>query len=362
MPASAQQPAYMGGQHVPHIVDSILGHMLEDDLLRVRSVCKHWRARADSENARHLALDLSLPPEVPELDSNIEDEDDMPANQTYMWEFTAVKYPMAFVYWPLGHARESVPNPAGAVKVKPWADIEKEAQIIDVRDPVEFVGGRVSLDMFTGLDTVRFRQEKYRSAGFEVHHLLPHVRRVIFSDGPYGEARAHRVPRELPAIDCPVRREGSECSRPHTRKIVVNCRTPLFAHGSGYHIQHGLDELVIIFHGWRVVPRYNREHPENHGGRPCDPRSDVRPLIFAALEADARVTVVNAELLDFKTGRYLCNIENDFDIWHDALVTDARDTYRLSAEQINRLEHLTTGEYRERVGEDEWKIETMTDV
>lgn len=362
MSASAQQPTHIGDQHVPHIIDSILDLTFEDDLLNVRPVCKHWRELADKDNARHLALDLSLPPETPELNLDIEDEDDMAPNQTYVWEFSAVKHPMTYVYWPLAHALESVPNPQGAINVKPWVDIQAEARMIDVRDPVEFVGGRISLDVFANLDTVRFQQEKYRSAGFEVHHLLPHVRRVIFSDGPYGEARAHRVPRELPAVDCAVRREGAECSRPHTRKIVVNCRTPVFAHGSGHNIQQGLEELVIIFHGWGVVPRYNREHPDAHGGRPCDARSDVRPLIFTALKAGARVTIVNAELLDFKTGRYRSNVDNGMTLWQEELVADARDTHRLSEEQIGRMTNLSIKEYKARVGEEEWRIETMTDV
>lgn len=311
MSGSEQQRSRMGDQRVPHIIDSIVSYALQDDLLHVRSICKHWRALADKENAQHLALDLDVPSVEPELDLNIQDENDMPPNQTYAWKFSAVKRPVPYVYWPLAQARDSVPDPAGAVDVRPWVDIHAETRTIDVRDPVEFVGGRFSLDMFSSLDTVRFQQEKYRSAGFEALHLLPHVRRIVFSDGPYGEARAHRVPRELPATDYPVRRQGSVCGRPHTRKVVLNCRTPVFAHGTGFHIGDDLEELVVIFHGWSVVLRYTREHPEPNGGRPSDSRSDVRPLIFLAANAGSRVTVVNVERLDFRSGRYRSSIDND---------------------------------------------------
>lgn len=362
MSAPVQQPTHIAGQCVPHIVKSILEQMLRDAPLSIRPVCKHWRELADRKLAQHLALDLALPPNEPQLDLNIENEEDMPPNQTYVWELSAAKLPLRYLCWPLAHPMESVPDPARAIDIKPWVDIKKETRMIDVRNPVEFVGGRVSLDMFNGLDTVRFQQEKYRSAGFEAYHLLPHVRRVIFSDGPYGTARAHRIPHGLPDIDCPNIRQGSECNRQHTSKLVLNCRTPVFAHGVGNRIQSGLEELVIIFHGWGIIPRYNREHPEGTGGRLCDPRSDVRPLVFLALGVGARVLIVNAEMVDFKRGRCLSNVGNDVEAWREALIAEAVDAHGLSAEQIGRLEHLSIEQYKERVGEEEWAVETMTDL
>lgn len=262
----------------PHIMDQILRNALPLVPRKLRQVCRYWRALVDVQEAHHLVLDMGLPPVAPEwpdaedtaaLDTIAEDADaeatdasidvgtevanaqptevenvnsapPLPVrraaseNVTYAWQFSAKRLPLVFMHRSLAGEEH---------KALPWVDVRRHARALDIHSSAQWVRDAVPLDDFN-LHTVRL----HKGAGWESINLLPHAYRVVFADGPYA--------RNLAAIPDSV--QTCTCERTHTRKIVLNVRTSVLDHVDDRvppTIPAGLRELVIVFHGWPIIPR-----------------------------------------------------------------------------------------------------------
>lgn len=237
----------------------------------------------------------------------------------------------------------------------PWLDVRREARMLDIRSSMDFVKDHQSVNDFDALHTVRFVQHPREAAGFDAVHLVPHVPRVIFSDGPY----------ERPSSLTPTDRSGCRdrtCTRPHTRRVVINALdTVTRSDGEpNMRLPPNLEELVVVFHGWGIVSGW-----AEHGYTGGDPVNVVRGPIIRALLDGVHVTVVNERLEDLEDGGRRSNVEwvkESLEYFIDIDFTEGHgwDTDNVKP-LIERIEWLTLGEYRSKIGEEEFKIETMTD-
>lgn len=128
------------------------------------------------------------------------------------------------------------------------------------------------------LRTVRFGLGRFmRSIG-----ALPHTERIIMDS-----------PVEDRFLSTPIR--CHDCPGPHTSKIVVNQRDPEWEIGRTGIISKlpAVQEVVIILHPWTMPPK-------SPSGQ--DPRYGSTAIAARALLDGRRVTVVNIQQLDFRTG------------------------------------------------------------
>lgn len=237
-------------------------------------------------------------------------------------------------------------------------DIPLAPGVLDILDPVDWVYCPISLPP---ADTVRLQVERYRSVSLGCASMFPHARRIIFSDGAYTNERARVTPAQGAEHAAALTCTGENCGEEHTQRIVVNARTPVPKVDEGTVVlPPGLPELVVIFHGWRVVRGFDPIMLMNyHAG---DPLNDIRAVILAATMQGTRVTVVNEGLFDLGTGEMRSNVIDVRGVIHHFLNVDTEHEPNHSLNSLSPLiEWLTFDEFKERVGEEQFKIETMTD-
>lgn len=189
--------------------------------------------------------------------------------------------------------------PQPEISAFPWVNVGLEARMLDIRSAMDFVKDRQSVNDFEALDTVRFVQHHREAAGFDTVHMLSHVPQIIFSDGPY----------ERPFCVVPVDRtgcSGSDCTRPHTRRIVINALdTVSRSNGEpSMRFPPSPEELVAVFHGRGIASGWAEY---GYGGG--DPVNVVRGPIVRALLEGVRVTVVNGLLPYLEDGGRRSNVE-----------------------------------------------------
>lgn len=354
--------------YYPHIMDEVLRCALPSSPQAVRRVCRYWPALVDVQEAYHITLDVGLPPacwpaaqdpsaasggsdaraEGPDGDGDVSMRSATPLdappsrpahNDSYAWRFSAARLPIVYLFR----------APSGAeAPVLPWADVRRCARILDIHAAGQWVRDGVPLDGFA-LHTVRIG----RGAGWDAVHLAAHAHRVVFADGPYARNLA-AVPRTAAACTC---------SRAHTRKVVLNVRSPVLdaLDGRTPTMPQGLRELVVIFHGWQVIPAYDPALGAD-GGLPGDPRNDARGLIVAAAAAGVHVTVVNVELKDLRRGTWTCNWESYEEELTEFCAMDVEDMGLNTGDVMQRVHFVSTEKYRRRVGEEQFRLETMIDV
>lgn len=335
----------------PHIIDSIFDELVSTHPRKARLVCKAWCKRIDTDYANWLAVDTCVPgirnqPALGSLEACLE---------PYSWEIVAARHPT------IAYQRQSLwedPETDYNREVQPVRDIRLEPVVLDILDPVEWVYCPISLPP---ADTVRFQVERYRSISLSCADMLPHVRRIIFSDGAYSDDRARVTPARGEVHALAATCTDDNCGKEHTQRIVINARTPVprVEQGMAF-LPEGLPELVVIFHGWRVVRGFDHSRLMNyHAG---DPLNDIREVILAATKQGTRVTVVNEAMSDLRTGEKRTNVICVQEAILHFLNVDTENDEVHSLETLSPLvEFLTLDEYKARVGEEQFKIETMTD-
>lgn len=338
----------------PHIIDSISDELAFTDPKKARLVCKSWCKRVDTANATWLAVDTC----VPGIKILPATEQWVAGPESYSWEVYAVRQPTV-VYQRQSLNDQTLNN--GAPLIRNVRDIELAPSLLDLLDPVDWLHSPVDLPP---ADTVRFQVERYRSVAVGCGDAFPHTRRIIFSDGPYSQQRSRGLPEHLiPSLErlCCLR---ENCGTQHTQRLVLNARTPapIEAHPT-HDLSPDLDEVVVVFHGWRVVRGYDPARLENyHSG---DPTNDIRGVILTAIQHLLRVTIVNSDLCDLQTGERRSNVTNVRsrlqELIEHSLQMQGGDTSEMLARLQSLVEWITLKEYRERVGDEEFKIETMTD-
>ncbi|EJT49833.1 hypothetical protein A1Q2_06811 [Trichosporon asahii var. asahii CBS 8904] len=366
--------------YYPHIMDQILGLALPSSPLTLRKVCRYWRALVDVQEAHHVVLDMGLPPFEPEWpevteasedaesdagaaasvhDAQPDEDGDVPMppspppppmrlvrkpaqNVTYVWQFSAKRLPITYMHRTLAGTER---------RTLPWVDVRRNVRAIDIRSSAQWVRDAVPLDDFK-LHTVRLS----KGAGWDSVTMLPHAYRVVFANGPYA--------RNLAAI--PDNVQACTCERTHTRRVVLNVRNPVLDaidERVPPTIPSGLRELVVIFHGWPVIPQYNPiDDADADGGLNGDPRNDARQFIVAAAAAGVRVTVVNVELLDLKKGIKTCNWESYQEELEEFCAMDVEEMGMDPEQVMQRVRFVSAEKYRKRVGEKEFRFEAMLDV
>lgn len=330
----------------PHIIDEILACVMVDSPQTVRAVCRDWSKRIDQQAAGHVELALNAP--FMRIVSDGRWEEDLDTRQMYGWVVRSTSLPIVY----LQQTVEKLPRmEQGAF---PWVDVRRHARIMDIRDTTYFLKDKNSVNDFEALHTIRFVQRTRPGVALDIVHNIPHVPRVIFSDGPYMNEVA-RAPRRL--VRCTV----PDCTRPHTRRIVLNVLDT--CHRSNpdmtLHLPDGLEELVAIFHGWGIVYGW-----ENYDYRGIDPINIIRTPISQALLKGVHVTVVNEHIADLEDGRVRTNSYHvrqsieyfaEFDLMDEGWESD--DAW----DRIRGIEWLTVEEFRKKVGEEQFRLETMTD-
>lgn len=298
-------------KYYPHILDCIVDDLADIDPRKARSVCKAWCRRVDTANATWLAVDTCAP--------GIKE---MPGNQyweagpePYGWAIFAGRQPRVV------YQRQSLweePATGYLREVQTVRDIALAPALLDILDPVDWVHDPIRLPP---ADTVRFQAERYRSVGLGCASMRPHARRIIFSDGPYGRSKARASPAHGREPAAAFMCSGESCGLQHTKRIVVNARTPVpDVARQPVELPPGLPELVVVFHGWRVVRRFDQPRPSTyHSG---DPVNDVRCVVLAATKQGTRVTIVNDELRDFHTGEMRSNVTHVRSSLHHYLAVD----------------------------------------
>lgn len=344
--------------YYPHIMDEVLRCALPASPQTLRRVCRYWRALVDLHEAHHCVLDMvrvePVWPEAEDAASEAVEESDAPEagaltdatearedsissegedggagaagadgdvempsvaspataaspapavpaykprparaasqNLTYVWEVLGARVPIAFLRC----------TPAGVEKpLLPWVDVRRHTQLLDVRAPGALLRDAALVRLVDGLALHTLRLAP--GAGWGALAALPHTYRVVFADGPYARNLAPAAPPATAAPRC-----AAACAKTHLRRAVVNCRTPVTApldERVPHSIPRRLRELVVIFHGWGVIPAYNPTGADDaDGGLGGDPRNDARALIVAAAQKGVRVTVVNTELRCLRRG------------------------------------------------------------
>lgn len=323
----------------PHIVDAIRDYALAVCPLTVRRVNRSWRRCADEHLGAHVRLDLR----APGLGINGRVE-------LYCWEFSGATHHIPYLRRSIGPEQELR---------RARTDARQVARILDVHACLEFVQRPVNIADWGELHTVRLVQGR-GSVSYDTAHTMPHIGRIVFSDGPYDRGLAAAFPSiEQMLFAC----QTPSCRVQHTRRVVCNFRSPGNSDGQDMVPIPLLPQLVLILHGWGVIPGFDpaAPHPPNH------PLGEVRGLaILAALEG-THVTIVNPELVDLRTGRRACNMgdvaETLRQMWIGDIVTEIDQGDDIDEGQtLQRIEFISLQDYRERVGEDEFAIETMTDA
>lgn len=342
---------HIDAKFYPHIIDTIVDAFIAEHPRKARLVCKSWCKRVDKSNADWIAVDTCVPglKSFPALRGDL-------APEPYAWELCAARQPTVI------YQRQSLwygPGENYPPETQIVRDIELRPSMLDILDSVEWVHCPIELPP---ADTVRFQTERYRSLAVGCSLLMPHARRIIFSDGPYEDDFA-RATSTLPPPDALNRLTcRGNCGMQHTQRIVANARTPKAqGNDSSIELPQGLPELVVVFHGWRVVRGFDYHRPETyHAG---DPLNDVRALVMTALKQGTPVTIVNPELHDLRTGEYRSNVIDVRAQLEDFVEIDLVEVGVANAvERIeSMIEWLTLEEYRNRVGDEEFRIETMTD-
>ncbi|EJT48497.1 hypothetical protein A1Q1_02518 [Trichosporon asahii var. asahii CBS 2479] len=333
---NASEGATIDAASFPHIVDAIRDYAIQVSPLTVRRVHRAWRTSADHHLGRHIRLDLR----APGLHRNGRQE-------PYLWLFSSASTGIPFLKRSLGRPDQSELR-------RSRTDARRVARILDVHACTEFVKRPVDISDWRKLHTVRLVQGR-GSVAFHTAHTMPNVKRIVFSDGPYD--RNH-------AAACPPVEQMFHGRYLRTRRVVCNFRTPGNSDGGDIIALPRLADLVLILHGWGVIPGFDPTEPlgVNH------PLDEIRGLAyFAALEG-TRVTIVNAALADLSNGRRACNMGDVVETLTQMWTADLRDEEMADGTPIDEqqvlgmIEFISLQEYRERVGKTTFAIETMTDA
>lgn len=340
----------LDAQFYPHIVDEILAEAVTRSPVTSRAVCKNWSKIVDSWAAQHVELALHAPFLKLSPRRKWMQEDDPTIRESYGWVVRSALLPVMYL-----QQEQCFRLPRPEISAFPWVNVRREARMLDIRSAMDFVKDKQSVNDFEALDTVRFVQHHREAAGFDAVHMLPHVPRIIFSDGPY----------ERPFCVVPVDRTGcsdSDCTRPHTRRIVINALDTITRSDGepSMRFPPSLEELVAVFHGWGIVSGW-----AEHGYRGGDPVNVVRGPIVRALLEGVRVTVVNSLLADLEDGGRRSNVERVRESLEYFIDIDLVEGQGWAAEDVKPLldtiEWLTLEEFRHKIGDEQYEIETMTD-
>lgn len=337
----------------PSIIDAILQEATFNyNASSLRLVCKDWKARVDRCLAKHIEVVefwiqiSSMPPYFRGLlgraDVGFAVRSRLRPGIHFGLSSNPLYYSLEVGKDPL---RELLPD-----------HLLRAVEILDYSLGTDHVFpslGYKTFLRFPRLHTVRLR--------FDFAHLqyIQHVDRVIYKDLP-----VWTVDESQPNTGC----TDDECTRSHVRKIVVNVTLPecddSTLGGRPLPFKQCLEDVVLIFHPWPLIPRRIRAFTGEYSLQ--DLRFTARAIAARAMAAGARVTIVNVDQRDLRSGEMTGNFPDDDNPEEELEYLIRADLRSFNVGNLfgraGQIRFLSTEQYVEEVGAKEFEIESNVKV
>lgn len=333
----------------PSIIDSILQEATYSyDVSALRLVCKDWKSRIDRDLARHVEVRdfwIQIGGLRPYFRGLLERADVGLAVRSCLRP--GIHFGLSEpLYYSLDLGRDVLRE------LRP-SYLYKMVEVLDYALGTDHIHPSLGLKLvqgFPNLHTIRL------SVNFRNLQYIQHVDRVIFKDRPMWTIRDDPTSK----VTC-----TPDCTWPHVRKIVVNVNLPDLRDtvmGGGplpFDSSTGLEEVVLIFHAWMIIPDVLRDTGDD---QPQDLRFTVRAIAAAAMVSGARVTVVNAEQRDLVSGEKTGNFPDAENADEELEYLIRQDLKHFGVGMFfgkpGQLRFLTTEEYVAQIGPREFEIES----
>lgn len=334
----------------PPIVDAILQEASYSyDVSALRLVCKDWKTRIDRDLARHVEVRdfwIQIGGLRPYFRGLLERADVGLAARSCLRP--GIHFGLSEpLYYSLDLGRDVLRE------LRP-SYLYRMVEVLDYALGTDHIHPSLGLKLIQGfpnLHTVRLSNVNFSNLQY-----IQHVDRVIFKDHPMWRVRDNSPTK----VTC-----TPDCTRPHVRKIVANVNVPDVrdtVRGGGplpFDRSTGLEEVVLIFHAWIIIPDVLR-------GTETEDRQDlrftVRAIAAAAMVAGARVTVVNAEQRDLVSGEKTGNFPDAEDPEEELEYLIRQDLKHFGVGMFfgrpGQLRFLSTEEYVAEIGPREFEIES----